>query len=175
MKFSRLRPMKASDLPAVMRIQRAAYGDAYQESAAVLGRKLELAPDGCWLAERGGEPAAYVFAHPWRADAPPPLHAPLAALPDQADCVFMHDLAVAPSARGGGVAAGLLRGVAGWASRQGARSLNLVALADAAAFWARHGFTPVPGGEDLAAGYGAGALFMRRAVHTPGASTHGSA
>ncbi len=162
MRHTRLRLMQAADLPAVLRIQREAYGDHYQESAAVLGRKLALAPGGCRLAERHGRTAAYVFAHPWRADGPPPLHAPLADLPGEADCVFVHDLAVSPHARSGGVAAGLLRDVAAWAAAQGTPRLTLVALADAAAYWTRHGFAPAPAGGTLPPGYGEGALFMSR-------------
>ena len=157
-----LRPMRADDLGAVLRIQREAYGDGYQESAAVLGAKLALAPQGCWLAEHGGEALAYVFAHPWHEAAPPPLHAPLMALPAATDTVFLHDLAVARAARGSGVAAGLCAKVEAWARRCGARSISLVALAAAVPYWRRNGYAAVA--QTLPAGYGVGALPMRRAL-----------
>lgn len=157
----RLRPLRAVDLPAVLRIQREAYGDGYQESAAVLGRKLQLAPQGCWGAEAGGELIAYLFAHPWWREVPPPLHVPLERLPAAADSLFVHDLAVSARARGGGLAAGLLARVARRARADGHRWLNLVALADAVGYWRRHGFVPVAGGGPLPAGYGEGALFMQ--------------
>lgn len=73
----RLRPIAPADLPAVLAVQRAAYGDAYQESAVVLGAKLARAPGGCWLAEGRDGVLGYVFAHPWAAE-PPPLHVALA-------------------------------------------------------------------------------------------------
>jgi hypothetical protein len=149
-----------SDLPAVLAIQRAAYGDGYQESAAVLGRKLELAPQACWLAQSDGIAVGYVFAHPWNDAGAPPLHAPLQALPANAAHGFVHDLAVSPAARGLGVAAALFGRVRDWAAGAGYRGLRLVALADAVPFWARQGFAAVP--EVLPAGYGEGACSMER-------------
>lgn len=158
-----LRPLRAADLPAVLAIQRAAYGDGYQESAAVLARKLALAPQACWLAQRGGEAVGYVFAHPWDERGAPPLHVALDGLPARADRGFVHDLAVSPAARGLGVAAALFGRVRDWSRAAGHRGMRLVALADAVAFWSRQGFSPLP--EGLPAAYGAGARLMERALH----------
>lgn len=157
-----LRPLRPTDLPSVLAIQRAAYGDGYQESAAVLGRKLELAPRACWLAESGGVAVGYVFAHPWSDTGAPPLHAPLLALPARAGQGFVHDLAVSPAARGLGVAAALFGRVRDWSAAAGHRGLRLVALAEAVPFWARQGFGPLPA--VLPAGYGEGACLMARAL-----------
>ena len=151
--------MRADDIEAVLRIQREAYADDYQESAEVLGRKLSLAPEACWFAEREGCGLAYIIAHPW-SDNAPPLHAPIERLPAGAELGFVHDLAVSPRARGAGVGAGLFAKVQAWARDSGFRGLRLVALADARAYWDGLGFiaTPAP----LPAAYGAGAVFMRR-------------
>lgn len=157
-----LRPLRADDLPAVLAIQRAAYGDDYQESAAVLGRKLALAPQACWLAQSEGAVVGYVFAHPWGDAGAPPLHAPLQALPARAAHGFVHDLAVSPAARGLGVAAALFARVRDWSDGAGHRGMRLVALADALPFWVRQGFAVMPG--TLPPGYGEGACLMERAV-----------
>ena len=154
-----LRTMRAADLDAVLRIQREAYGDAYQESAEVLGRKLDISPGACWLAERGGEALGYVFAHPWRAGAPP-LHERIDSLPARADHGFLHDLAVSPRARGLGVGRSLFGKVTNWSAQAGHRALTLVALADAVGYWHGLGFAAVP--QVLPDAYGAGAQFMRR-------------
>ena len=157
-----LRPLCAADLPDVLAIQRAAYGDGYQESAAVLGRKLELAPQACWLAQADGAAVGYVFAHPWDDADAPPLHVPLRALPARAGHGFVHDLAVVPAARGLGVAAALFGRVRDWSAAAGHRGLRLVALADAVPFWARQGFAALPA--VLPAGYGEDACLMERAL-----------
>ncbi|MCK6407865.1 GNAT family N-acetyltransferase [Thauera sp.] len=157
-----LRPLRTADLAAVLAIQRAAYGDDYQETAVVLARKLALAPRACWLAQAEGAAVGYVFAHPWGDVGAPPLHAPLAALPAQAGQGFLHDLAVLPAARGRGVAAALFGRVRDWSAGAGHRGLRLVALADAVPFWARQGFSALPA--MLPAGYGEGARLMARAL-----------
>ncbi|WP_248281098.1 GNAT family N-acetyltransferase [Azoarcus sp. TTM-91] len=153
-----LRLMRSGDLPAVLQVQRAAYGDGYQESAEVLGAKLALAPAFCWVVEHGGAVGAYVFAHPWRRQAPPPLHSRLAHLPPAADCLFVHDVAVLPALRGAGAAGALFRQVAAEAALRRMSCLTLVALADAIAYWQRHGFSAQSTG--LPEGYGTGAAFM---------------
>ena len=157
-----LRPLCAADLPDVLAIQRAAYGDGYQESAAVLARKLALAPQACWLAQADGAAVGYVFAHPWDDVGAPSLHAPLAILPACAAHGFVHDLAVAPAARGLGVAAALFGRVRDWSAGAGHRGMRLVALADAVPFWVRQGFAALPAA--LPPGYGAGARLMERAL-----------
>ena len=154
-----LRPMRPDDLDAVLRIQREAHGDDYQESAEVLGRKLQLAPDACWFAECEGVGLGYVFAHSWAAGVPP-LHAPIARIPPHADQGFLHDLAVSPQARGAGVGGGLLERVMTWSQRLGHGALELVALPDALGYWRGFGFVAQP--VALPAGYGEGAAFMRR-------------
>lgn len=158
-------PLGADDLPAVLAIQLAAYGAGYQESAAVLGRKLELAPRGCWLAHVGEAAVGYVFAHPWHGAGAPALHAPLASIPASADHGFVHDLAVSPAARGLGVAAALFARVRAWSSAAGHSSMRLVALADAVPFWARHGFATLPMAPPAA--YGEAACLMERPGDKP--------
>lgn len=156
------RPLRAADLDSVLAIQRAAYGDAYQESAAVLGRKLALAPRACWLAEIDGQPVGYVFAHPWHDLAPPPLHVELVPVAAVAQLAFVHDLAVAPAARGAGVAAALFSRVRQWSAQARHRRMLLVALKDAPGFWQRHGFRALA--RSLPPGYGDGACLMERAL-----------
>ncbi len=155
----RVRAMRVDDIDAVLRIQREAYADGYQESAEVLGRKLSLAPEACWFAEREGRGLAYIIAHPW-CDNAPPLHAAIECLPAGAEFGFVHDLAVCARARGAGVGASLFAKVQAWAQHCGLRGLRLVALADARAYWCGLGFDAMPA--PLPAGYGAGAVFMRR-------------
>lgn len=160
-----LRTMRSGDLDAVLRIQREAYGDAYQESAEVLARKLSLAPEACWLAECGDEAFGYVFAHPWQAGVPQ-LHTLIDRLPGQADHGFLHDLAVSPRACGMGVGRALFGTVRAWSEQAGHRALTLVALADAVAYWRGLGF--VPQALSLPEGYGAGAVCMRRSLAAAG-------
>ena len=165
-----IRLMQPGDLPAVMGIQLQAYGAGYQESREVLGAKLALAPQGCWLAEYDGRAVAYVFSHPWHDSAPPPLHVPLEQIPSPSHCVFLHDLAVVPEVRSGGIAARLFQRVVDWASDQAMSRIALVALDSAVGYWQRQGFIPVKSSQpsvlDGMSGYGGGALFMQRMIES---------
>lgn len=161
-----LRPMLVSDLPDVLRIQSLSHCSGFEESAAVLERKLELAPAYCWVALDDERLVAYLFSHPWQGSDPPSLHQRLPALPATADVWFVHDLALDPAVHGRGVGFRLFRKArhqaraAGWV-----RSL-LVAIQGAEQFWMRQGYhriesnTVLPGGTDLTAVYGAGACLM---------------
>ncbi|WP_228720661.1 GNAT family N-acetyltransferase [Nitrogeniibacter mangrovi] len=153
--------MRPDDIAAVLRLQRAAYGDAYQESAAVLLDKLAQGPAFCRMACEGEAILGYVLAHPWALDVVPPLHRAM-ALPAPADAVFVHDLAIAPSAQGRGVGRRLADAVSASAGTRFAH-MALVALDEAVAFWQALGFVPRAPGNALA-GYGAGARYMVRSL-----------
>ncbi len=159
-----LRPMLADDLPAVLTVQRLAYGDAYQEAAEVLDAKRQRSPAACWVACDAEGVAGYVFAHDWPGDAPPPLHAALPPV-GASSCGFLHDLAVAPRAHGCGLGAALFLAVQQWSVAAGHEALNLVSLDSAVAYWRRAGFAPItPADASVLVAYGDGACFMRRSL-----------
>lgn len=148
-----IRPMRRSDLPAVLKVQADAHPAHYHEPVAALGSRLEAGAGHCLVAERrGDEPDSsadllgYAFAHPW-SGLPPALHEPLhrtgaaASSPEGGAHLFLHDLAVTTEAQGSGVAAALLAGVK--ASCRHA-FVCLVAVGGAESYWARHGFRAAP-------------------------------
>lgn len=163
-----LRPMHAADADAVLAVQQAAYPPSHHESWAVLGRKLALWPAGCWvMADGAGAVQAYLFSHPGRLDAPPPLHGLLDALPGTPDAYALHDLALHPRAQGQGLGSVLWRRALACAHAAGLPAMSLVAVQGSAGFWGRQGFhavdaSTVAGLVEKLAGYGADAVFMRR-------------
>ncbi|MFT4173458.1 MAG: GNAT family N-acetyltransferase [Rhodocyclaceae bacterium] len=154
-----VRPMQAHDLPALHALQCRAYAPGYHEPEAALASRLGAPGALCFVAWRGTQAAGYVFAHPW-AGTPPALHAalPSCGAPDH---LFIHDLAVCPAQRGSGAAAGLLDRLLNATQAAGLAQARLVAVADAVAFWQRHGFAAQPG--TLHASYGR-ALYMARTL-----------
>jgi len=154
--------MRPTDIDAVLAVQRAAYGDDYQEAAEVLLDKWRIGAAWCHVVERASGCLGYVLAHPWRHDRVPPLHQGLeqASAPD---CLFLHDLAIAPSGRGLGLGAELLGAVRSAAPAAFTR-ITLVSLGEAIEFWQCHGFEPIvmPGDAVDLSSYGAGACLMRR-------------
>lgn len=167
----RWRPMEAADLERVMAIAEVVHPD-YPEDRAVFAERLALYPDGCAMAEASGAESdgaciGYIVMHPGRLGAPPPLDAALGALPDAPDCLYLHDVALLPAARGLGLGAAALERMNALAARQGFRWLALTSTPGARAFWDAQGFLPHDGGPGLAAklaSYGGGMTYMTKPV-----------
>ena len=97
------RPMMAADLAAVERIAEIVH-PAYPESEEVPAERLALFPAGCLIAEGAlGEVLGYAVSHPGRLGRPPALDSRLGELPSDADCLYLHDVALLPEARGLGL------------------------------------------------------------------------
>ncbi|AWJ89588.1 N-acetyltransferase [Azospirillum baldaniorum] len=165
------RAMETADLDRVMAIAEVVHPD-YPEDRAVFAERLALYPDGCAMAEAFGVEAAgpcigYIVMHPGRLGVPPPLDSPLGALPEVPDCLYLHDVALLPAARGLGLGVAALERMNALAARQGFRWLALTSTPGARAFWDAQGFRPHDGGAGLAAklaSYGGGMTYMTKPV-----------
>ncbi len=160
--------MTEADLPRVAEIAAACYPQHF-EDVSVFAERLRLYPAGCLaLATSVGGVQGYILSYPWVADYAPPLNSLLGRLPEAASVYYLHDLAVAPPARGRGQArAGLEALVDGL---HGFAMMTLVSVNDTVGFWEHLGFV-VRRTADLdrrLASYGSDARFMERAL-TPGA------
>lgn len=168
---ARWRAMEPADLDRVMTIAEVVHPD-YPEDRAVFAERLALYPEGCAMAETYGAESdgaciGYIVMHPGRLGAPPPLDAPLGGLPDAPDCLYLHDVALLPAARGLGLGAAALERMNALAARQGFRWLALTSTPGARAFWDAQGFLPHDGGPDLRAklaSYGGGMTYMTKPV-----------
>ncbi|MBI0583511.1 MAG: GNAT family N-acetyltransferase [Methanomassiliicoccus sp.] len=138
--MSPVRPLRPSDLPEVLRVQRSAYAEEYLEPVEAFARKLDLFPPGALGAVEDGSLVAYLFCHPWTLGEAAPLHAADLALPTSPDCLYIHDLAVRADRRGRGLSADLVDAALGIARRMDLNACALVAVQLTEPFWARHGF-----------------------------------
>ncbi|RJF83874.1 GNAT family N-acetyltransferase [Azospirillum cavernae] len=159
----RWRAMADTDLDAVLGVADVVHPD-YPEDRAVFAERLALYPAGCRLAERDGVALGYGVMHPGRLGVPPPLDAPLGALPAAADCLYLHDIALLPETRGLGLGASVLDYAHGLAARGGFAWLALTSTPGARSYWDRAGFTPYDGGGPALAAklasYGDGMAYM---------------
>ncbi|PSO15738.1 GNAT family N-acetyltransferase [Bradyrhizobium sp. MOS003] len=157
------RPAHASDLPAISAIA-ARIHPALPESPEVLAEKMRLYPDGCRVLVAGDEIAGYGLSHPWKQHRIPPLDGLLERLPEDADCLYVHDLAVLPESRGG-VLRAYIADIAQLARASGLATLALVSVYATQPLWQRLGFRPVTADAALLAklaSYGEGATYMLR-------------
>ncbi len=155
--------MTAADLPAVNALAVRIHPD-YPEDAAVFAERLRLYPAGCRVFGQGEDIEAYVVSHPWRNLQPPALNSLLGELPAAPSTFYIHDLALAPEARGTGAGAAIVALLADHASACGFSGMSLVAVNGSTGFWQGNGFETVQNqllGSKLRS-YGGDACFMVR-------------
>ncbi len=152
------RPMKQADLASVARVGDAVHA-GFPERGDVFAERLALFPAGCFVTDGG-----YVVAHPARLGAPPPLDSLLGVLPEDADTLHVHDVALLPERQRQGLGGIALRTLLGVAVRHALASLSLVAVHGTPPYWARFGFSEAPAASPALATYGAEARYMVRPV-----------
>lgn len=162
-----LRGLQAEDVDALMAVQEAAYGAGFLEPAPVQAQRLRVASDTVWGAWDGARLGAYLMAYRTHAGHVGALHQGFAPEPE-GDTLYLHDLAVHPSAAGQGLGPQLVAHALHQARQQGLASLGLVAVQGSSGFWQRQGFGPAgrlnPDAQAALATYGPGAVVLVRAL-----------
>ncbi|HQD16848.1 MAG TPA: GNAT family N-acetyltransferase, partial [Ottowia sp.] len=130
----RVSPLAGADLPALLQVQAACYGDALLEGTAVYARRL-ASPAHCGLGLRGEEGLLAYLAAYWSVrGAVTPLHGDFAPRAD-ADTLYLHDLAVRPEHTGQGLGQQLLAAAWQQARTRGVRHAALVSVQGTRGFW----------------------------------------
>jgi GNAT superfamily N-acetyltransferase len=145
------RQMMNADLPTVEAIADVVHPD-YPEAPEVFANRLALFPQGCFMAVEDGKALGYCIAHPGKLGVPPPLDTLMKALPADADCLYLHDLALLPESRGRRLGAALVARLEQVARATGFTRIALTAVNNSDGFWESVGFQPVPC--DALASYG---------------------
>ena len=102
-----LRAMQERDIPAVLAIQEESYAAEVLEDEAVIRSRLAACPHLAWAAE-DVEGSAATCAYPSRLGKVTPLDGEFHS-DGEADCLYLHDLAVARRAAGRGIGPALVR------------------------------------------------------------------
>ncbi|MFN6264137.1 MAG: GNAT family N-acetyltransferase [Chromatiaceae bacterium] len=163
-----IRLMQISDLSAVVRLQDHCYADEFYESPQVVAKRLMLYPQSCWLACYQDKVWGYLFSYPSRLGQINVLGAEFGQY-EQANCLYLHDMAVSPDARGNGVATALLQQALTYAGTLGLSYAALVAVQNSAAFWQQQQFTAVDELSEQASqaltSYGSNAIYLARPLN----------
>ena len=163
-----LRAMQERDIPAVLSIQQQAYSPRLQENETVIRARLIACPQLAWVAEDNEGVCAYLFAYQSRLGNVTPLDGEFQPQ-DQGDCLYLHDLAVAPRASGRGIGPALVRKKLEQAQARQLRYSALVSVQDSETFWARLGYAAHdqldPPQLNNLASYQIPALYMVRPLH----------
>lgn len=158
--ISAWRLMRSGDLPVVDRIADEIH-ETLPEDPEVFMEKLALSPQTCFTRMAGDRIVGYAIAHPWMLGSIPRLDSMLVSLPPAPDCLYIHDIAVLRSARGG-ASAEIMCLMADAAASLGLPAQALVSVYGTDRLWARFGFmeTSEPEIRSSLASYGASARYM---------------
>lgn len=158
----KVQPLHQRNIDDILRIQKAAYGEMYLEDADSFLAKISASPTTSFSAWRNGEMVAYLIAVPRDNDAGFDLNTsqvPVVPL-ETATVMYVHDVAVHPSARGGGVADLLLNELEEVTTGTSISEWQLVSVQGSQDFWTKRGF--VTSSQLLPNGYGPEAVLMLR-------------
>lgn len=132
----RWRSLRSDDLPLLVHLADRIHPD-HPESPEALASHLRLFPAGCFFVEGG---LGYCLSHPGTLGAPPPLGSVLAALPERPDCLYLHDLALVPEARGWRLGQAIVARLDKVARAHGLGHVALTAVGTSVGFWRKQGF-----------------------------------
>ena len=160
------REMQNADISAVVRVA-AVVHPLYPEKDEVFAERLHLYAAGSHvLTNEAGSIVGYIVSHPWPYGAIPMLDSSLGALPQPADCFYIHDIALLPAIRGRRAAQAAVAQLADHAAHSGFARMALVAIAGTQGFWQKQGFAVIdlPSLTAKLASYDLSARYMTRAL-----------
>lgn len=136
-------PATDHDLDAILAIQDLCYHEIEPESPEAMLSKIHISPDTCFIAKDTQEIKGYLLSLPATLGNPPQLHSETQQLAQQPNCLYLHDLAIHPSARGMGVGKLLFQHFAKTAYQKQFQHACLVSIQNSVPFWQQHGFSPI--------------------------------
>ena len=174
-----IRIIEEADIPAVLEIQAVCYTELTPESNESFHAKLRASQSTCFIAALEGDVVGYLISLPWEFSSPPALNAETRRLPLSPNCLYLHDLAVTPSARRFGTGRALVEAYLAELKGLGLGRASLIAVQGSGPYWERYGFRAVPLAEplkDKLASYGEGVRYMELTVQkTPTMALHAEA
>ena len=162
------RPAAASDLTAMIKIAYAIHPDL-PERPEVFAEKFELFSAGCFVLTSCNEIVGYGLSHPWVLNDIPPLDTFLRFKPPSANCLYVHDVVILPSARGHASAGRYIDLMTKVAANSGLDFLALVSVYETHTLWRKYTFNLVSDPKLVAKleSYGAAAKYMIRDLRFP--------
>jgi GNAT superfamily N-acetyltransferase len=142
---------------------------ALPERPDVFVEKLSLFAPGCYVLVWHEEVVGYGLSHPWNLNCIPPLDSFLKGIPGDADCLYVHDVAILPDVRGHGSAERYVELIEECSRKIGVDFLVLVSVYSTQRLWAQCGFEVANSSEfDVKLrSYGPTAKYMIRNLKSP--------
>lgn len=133
------RSMTTTDIPVVKALADSIH-KSYPEDEAIFAERLRLYPAGCAVLVAGKRVLGYCVAHPWLYGNTPAVNSLLGSLPLRPDTLYIHDVALAPPARGQNAVRPRINELVEQAKAAGFPNLSLTAVSGSVGFWQKNGF-----------------------------------
>jgi ribosomal protein S18 acetylase RimI-like enzyme len=166
----RIRHVSDGDWGGIVALEAGAYAAiGLSEERSALESRVRASPTTCFVLEFEQRLAGYVLALPYPMYAYPDLtrsekEIPATGTPGSPPGnLHLHDLVIAESRRGRGLAKHLLRHLTATAESDGFEQISLVAVNGSDSFWAANGFIARPGVVPEGS-YGPDSVYMSKAV-----------
>lgn len=132
------------------------------ERPEVFEEKFNLFPEGCKKLVMNYRIVGYCISHPWILNNIPPLDSFLSKLPEQPNCIYIHDIAILPIARGKSASNLYISELIKIAKSHNINNLALVSVYGTTSLWERHDFQIITDTilEKKAESYGNTAAYM---------------
>ena len=154
-----------ADVPEIFRISKIIHPDI-PERIETYREKFQLSPGSCFVVCDGKSIRGYAITLPWTAKEIPELNTLLGAIPKNASALYIHDVALLPSARSIGLVGELMALMDAAGRKLGLTEISLAAVYGSETMWFQYGFQRMEMSEKLkaqAATYGS-AVFMTRPI-----------
>jgi len=132
-------PLSADDIDGVDQIANAIHV-GLPERKEVFVEKLTLFPSGCKKLVLSGHVVGYGISHPWKLFSIPPLDTFLVRIPDNYDCIYIHDVAIEQHARGYRASENYIELIRRVANSLSIQKLACVSVYGTDTLWSRYGF-----------------------------------
>ena len=138
-----IRPAQEEDVAAIFALQKHCYSENFHESEKAFLSKINGAKGFCWVAERHNTLLAYLMSVPAKTTYLPCLNTENYQQPEGADILYLHDMAIAPQARGLGLKRLLLDKALACAEQAHFTRAVLIAVQNSVPIWEKEGFSVV--------------------------------
>lgn len=135
-----IKPLGSEDISEVIHVQRNAYSCDLHEPEATFAKKMSLFPSGAIGCFDDAVMTGYIFCHPWVLGEIVPLGDLSIRIPDDPNCMCIHDLAIDNDHLGQGLAGHLISKVLSLTMSMGLHACALVSVQGSQGFWEHHGF-----------------------------------
>lgn len=134
--------MHAGHLEKVLQVQAQTFTKDLRESAEVFANRLTRFGTHFKVACLQEAIVGYMLCFPWKLGETPVNNRAFPDMLPEADCLYIHDIALLPEARGSGLARAMVDDAFAQAQAHGFPVVSLVAVAQSGLYWDKVGFVP---------------------------------